>query len=378
MCMISLEGRQKKFKILHDSHFLRLKDWGSISMKMTRYSWPVQRTLGRILCLFLVLCSTVIGNIVSAEDTKQAEHVILIVLEGIGNELIKSGSMPVLAQLAKEGAVTWSAQSISPPLTVPAMASLLTGLPVNKHRVTPDWEQYDFARSFLRPPTIFDYMDLAGGKDSAVFFMDERLYQLSRPEIYVDSQVCGTAKPDCTPKIIASYVQDYLKKVTSEKGHGFRLFAVPDLLLVHLPAAAHKGRKYGWDSDAYQNAVQDVDSAIGDILRTYQEFGALDRSMVIVTGLNSSQSINLAPNGTNNSTKQHPPNGAVPWIGWGANVKTNYPITRLVSLLDTGATVLYALGLKTHTEWESHAVDEIFQVVPERRTTENELSTFTY
>ena len=34
---------------------------------------------------------------------------------------------------------------------------------------------------------------------------------------------------------------------------------------------------------------------------------------------------------------------------------------------------MYALGLETHMEWESHAMKDIFQTIPERRTTENEL-----
>jgi hypothetical protein len=29
--------------------------------------------------------------------------------------------------------------------------------------------------------------------------------------------------------------------------------------------------------------------------------------------------------------------------------------------MDTGATVMRALGLETHTEWDSHAVEEIFK-----------------
>ena len=274
--------------------------------------------------------------------------------------------------------MTWSAQSIFPPLTVPAMASLLTGLPIDKHRVTPAWEQYDFARSFLRPPTFFDYMDLAAGKDSAVFLMDERLYQLSRPEIYVDSQVCGYAKPNCTPTLVVGYIRDYLRKVTSEKGYGFRLFAVPDLLLVHFPTAARSGAKYGWESEAYQKAVQDVDTAIGEIVNTYKEFGVLDRSMVLVIGLNAKDTNVPTKNGNTNSSTTKPRKSSIPWIAWGANIKPHYSITRPVSLLDTGATILYALGLETHTEWQSHAVDEIFQSKPEPQTTENELPATTH
>lgn len=310
---------------------------------------------------------------VYANEAKQANHIVLVALEGISPETVKSGEMPVLAGFAQKGAVKWSATSVSPPLTVPAMASLLTGLPINKHRITPDWEDYDFARSFMRSPTVFDYMDLAGGRDSAVFFMDERLYQLSRPEIYVDSQMCGMAKPQCTPKTVSIYIQDYLTKVTSEGGHGFRLIGVPNLLLVHFPTASRSGKKRGWDSDNYVAAVKEIDSAIADIVKTYQKFGVLDETMFIVTCLNGSPPLTSSANGSTESALQEM-SQRVPWISWGANIKENYVISEPVSILDTGATILYALGLETHTEWDSHAINEIFLSIPKRRTTENEPS----
>jgi len=278
--------------------------------------------------------------------------------------------MPIVGKLAREGAVTWSAQTVSLSLTVPAMASLLTGLPVQKHRVNAEWEKYDFGRSFLRSPTVFDYMDLAGGKDSAAFFMDDRLYQLSRPEIYVDRQVCGTERPECTPQTVSHYIQDYLRKVVSKGGHDLHLFAIPDLLLVHFPTPAHQGEKFGWDSDAYQQALLTVDGAIGHILQTYKSLNALDRTMVIVTGLNGAKVSQAGHNGTHGHERTH--STPIPWLTWGINVKPGYHITKPVSLLDTGATILYALGLHTYTEWDSHAIKEIFQTEPERRTTENE------
>ena len=217
----------------------------------------------------------------------QADHIVLIVLEGIKSSTIQSGATPHLAKLAQDGVTTWSAQSITPPLTVSAMASLFTGLPVEKHRVTAAWEDYDFARSFMRSPTVFDYMDLAGGADTGIFLMDERLYQLIRPEIYVDKQVCGYTKPQCTPETVSAYIQDFLKSVTSGKGSGFWLFGVPDLLVTHFPTAARIGQKYGWDSPKYSAAVNSIDIAIDNIMKNYEEIGVLDRTMFIVTGLNS-------------------------------------------------------------------------------------------
>ena len=301
----------------------------------------------------------------------QAEHIVLVVLEGIKPSTIQSGATPHLAKLAEEGAVSWAAQSITPPLTVSSMASLFTGLPVEKHRVTADWEDYDFARSFMRSPTVFDYMDLAGGADTGVFLMDERLYQLIRPEIYVDKQVCGYTKPQCTPETMSVYIQDFLKTVTSGKGYGFWLFGVPDLLVTHFPTAARIGQKYGWNSPKYSEAVTSIDNAIEQIKKNYQEIGVLDRTMFIVTGLNSGPLNPITKKVKKGETVALDP--TVPFITWGTNVKKHHTISQPVTLLDAGATIMHALGLETHTEWQSEAISEIFETTPERRTTENEL-----
>ena len=337
-------------------------------MKIFRFSQAYLNTIVRTFLIHALVLSMMMFGFSSISSAVQADHVILIVLEGVGNDALEEDSMPYLKQLAKEGAITKTAQSLSPPLSVPSMASLLTGVSAEKHRITAEWETYDFSRSFLRAPTFFDYMDLAGGRDTALFLMDERFYQLSRPEIYVDSQMCGTAKPECNPITLVGHIQDYLKRATSEGGHGVRLFTIPALLVAHLPEPAHIAAKRGFGSKPYRQSLRAVDTAISEIINTYHEYGVLDATMVLVLGLNG---------GTLDSTQTKNSNGAssinratVPWIAWGANIKPHYQVTQPVSIMDTGATVMEALGLETYTEWDSHAIKEIFQTVPERRTTE--------
>ena len=63
------------------------------------------------------------GNIPSSVPSGMTEHVILFVLEGFGQESLKSGVMPVLSSLVKDGAVTWSATAVSPARRLPTMAS---------------------------------------------------------------------------------------------------------------------------------------------------------------------------------------------------------------------------------------------------------------
>ena len=159
---------------------------------------PPSRYLRLILVgLLITLLETTVQAPVEAaaplgKDTASSgsgtEHVILFVLEGFGQESLKGGAMPVVSKLVKEGSVTWSASGVKPALRLPTMASLVTGMPVEKHGIT--WNFFEFSRGYPRHPSLFDYLDLSGGRDSAIFYMDESLYQLAKPEPYTDYQLC--------------------------------------------------------------------------------------------------------------------------------------------------------------------------------------------
>jgi predicted AlkP superfamily pyrophosphatase or phosphodiesterase len=277
----------------------------------------------------------------------QPEHVVIFVLEGFGQDALKTGAMPVVSRLVKDGSTAWAATAVNPPLRLPTMASLILGLPVDKHGI--DWDTFDFARGYPRPPSMFDYIDLGGGKDTAVFFMDESLYQLARPASFIDYQVCGRLRPECQASKVVTYVREYFKK-GEHGGYNHYVYALPHLLIVHLPDAGRVGEEQGYASKAYKDASRTVDDAIGAILDIYKQYKLLDHTMVIVTALNGmgqAKAIGSLPR--------------VPWIASGANIKAGHTIAAPVSIMDTGATVMRAFGLETHTEWQSRAVEEIFR-----------------
>ncbi|HEX5545184.1 MAG TPA: alkaline phosphatase family protein, partial [Nitrospira sp.] len=193
----------------------------------------------------------------TAPSGSGTEHVILFVLEGFGQESLKGGTMPVLSKLVKEGAVTWSASGVKPALRLPTMASLVTGMPVEKHGIT--WNFFEFSRGYPRSPSLFDYLDLSGGRDSAIFYMDESLYQLAKPEPYTDYQLCGALRPECGSQKLVAYIQQYLRKATSGHGYGHAILSLPHLLVVHLPEAGRAGVAHGWDSKEYREALRTVD-----------------------------------------------------------------------------------------------------------------------
>ena len=327
----------------------------------------VKRTIALVSVLTLVLiawafpiasardASSLSPEPTSGSSEDQVELIIMFVLEGVGEESVGEGTMPVFNRLVQNGSVTWSATAVNPPLRLPTMASLLTGLPVKKHGIT--WNTFDFIRGYPRPPTLFNYLDLSGGKDSAIFFMDESLYQLAKPEPYIDYQVCGPLRPECSTQTLVKYIRDYFRKATSGEGHNHYVVALPHLLVVHLPEPGRTGVADGWDSPSYRDALRSVDQAMGSILDMYQEYGLLEQTAVIVTGLSGRGAATSSGSGSVN--EQDLPQ--VPWVASGPGIKEGYVIKAPMSILDTGATVLRTFRLETYTEWESYAVEEIFK-----------------
>jgi len=317
--------------------------------------WSI-RILAISLCfLALVLSRDAAVATVSTQapaSIAPTEYVILFVLEGFGQDSLKSGAMPTLSRLIKKGAVTWSATAVKPALRLPTMASLITGMPVEKHGIT--WNTFEFSRGYPRAPSVFDYLDLSGGRDSAIFFMDESLYQLARPEPYTDYQMCGPLKPECSTDRVVSYIRQYFKKASSGQGYGHAILSLPHFLVVHLPEAGRAGASRGWTSKEYRDALRTVDKAMQSVLDIYQEQGLTKRTTVFVTSLS-------AEGRDANQEQADAAVPMVPWIASGVGIKPGHEIHQPVSILDTGATVMRTLGLQTHTEWESHAVEEIFQ-----------------
>ena len=293
----------------------------------------------------------------SSAPEAATEHVVLFVLEGFGQESLKSGAMPVLSSLVKDGSVTWAATAVAPARRLPTMASLVTGMPVAKHGIT--WNVFEFSRGYPRAPTVFDYLDLSGGRDSAIFYMDESLYQLAKPEPYTDYQMCGLLRAECNPDRLVSYVRDYFKKATSGSGYGHAIPSLPHLLVVHLPAPGRVGEAQGWKSPAYKDALKAVDKAMGTVLDLYQELGLMKRTTVFATSLSAFGGTQFSSGEV--AADQTAAVPVVPWIASGVGIKAGYAIRQPVSIIDTGATVMRALGLTTYTEWESHSVEEIFK-----------------
>lgn len=119
------------------------------------------------------------------------------------------------------------------------------------------------------------------------------------------------------------------------------------------------GEAQGWKSAAYKDALKAVDKAMGAVLDLYRDLGLIKRTTVFATSLSAVGETQFSAGDVPAEQATNVP--LVPWIASGVGIKAGHMIRQPVSILDTGATVMRALGLTTYMEWESQPVEEIFK-----------------
>lgn len=300
------------------------------------------------LCRIVVLiCMGLVFAVESpaAEKPSYADNVVIIMVDGLRPDALKQVQAPVLEGLIKRGSFTMKAQTVNPSLTLPAFASMLTGLPVEAHGV--NWNDYEPQRGYLKAPTIFEIATFNGSKWGAAFIQKEKLLHATKQDRRLALHVCNVSEQGCTAKKIAADVINSYKTATDS--------TKPSLFLIHFAEADVAGHADGWMSKPYLKAVEDIDRAIGTLIKGFKELGLYERTTFIV-------SADHGGHGTTHGTTM-PEDMTIPWIAAGPGVKAGHEIRQPVSLMDTPATVMRAFGISDYyVEWKSRSVEEMFEV----------------
>lgn len=271
-----------------------------------------------------------------------ADNVVVIMVDGLRPDALKQAKVPTLDGLIKRGASTMKAQTVEPSLTLPAFASMISGLPVDQHGV--DWNEYDPPRGFIKSPTLFEIASFNGSKWGAAFLNKEKLLHVIKQDRRLLLTVCSINEQGCNAKKITRDVIASYKTATEGK---------PALFVVQLADADTAGHDQGWMSKPYLKAVEEVDRAIGTLIKGFKDLGLYDRTTFIVTADHGGHA---TTHGTSMSEDM-----SIPWIAAGPGIKAGYEIKQPVSLIDTAATVMRAFGITDYyVEWESRSIEEIF------------------
>lgn len=254
----------------------------------------------------------------AAAERPAFQHVVIVSVDGLRPDAIDRATTPRHAALIAQGTSARRAQTIEKSLTLPSHASMISGVDVDRHRLS--WNSFLPMRGYIAVPTIFT----AAAKhklSTAMFVGKHKLRHLAKPGTVDHFEV--PRDPSCTG-VAAAAAAHFTKHA-------------PRLTLVHFADPDDAGHADGWSSDGYTRAVKMADRCLGTLVDAIDASPAARSTLLIVT----------ADHGGEGRT--HAQGGVVarriPWIVRGAGVPANETIAGRVSTFDTAATALDALGL---------------------------------
>jgi arylsulfatase A-like enzyme len=276
--------------------------------------------------------------VVVVPDAKRLKinHVLIISEDGLRADAVATLHLKWHDLLRKRGSYSDHALTIRDASTLPAHASMLSGVEPKRHGLT--WNTWRPRDGYIRTPTIFTHAQDAG-LTTAFFTGKTKLRHIVPP-----GTVGTYERPGYYCKKVAEQAAEYL---TTEK---------PALAFVHFSDPDESGHSKGWMSKAQKNAIANSDRCLGIIYEALERSGLIDDTLIIVS----------ADHGGHN----HVHSGAkmidreIPWIACGPGVREDHVILEPLSTMDTAATALYALGLPIPSDIVGKPRTDIFSEPP--------------
>ncbi len=259
-----------------------------------------------------------------------AKRVLILSLDGLRADAIAAAPMNNLLALMQSGAYSLNAQSIKPTGTLPAHASMLTGLCPSKHGV--DWNDYIPEKGYAKGPSLFDLAH-AQGLETDMFVGKRKLVQVTDPESLTHFTYIADRDIVITQKLLDDFPVNF------------------GVLFIHFPTPDDMGSTYGWPSWQYYDVLRQADGALAKILKRLDDLGLRKDTLVIVTADHGGHGMGHYSGAPLDLT--------IPWVASGPGVMPG-ELTVPVSTTDTAATAAWALGFTLPSNWDGIPVYEAF------------------
>lgn len=258
--------------------------------------------------------------------TPPPPRVVIMSIDGFRPDALARTTMPNVQALAARGSYTWAAQTISPSNTLPAHASMLSGVLPAVHTV--NWDEYLPNRGSIKVTTLFKAAK-AAGKRTAMIVGKEKFITI-KDAGGVDAFVLTTrGDDDLANQAIQQIDADY------------------DLVFLHFPDVDLQGHSTKWLSSEYLARLTQVDSAIGRVLAVLPGY-----STVILTADHGGSDYG---HGTNAATHM-----TIPWVIAGPRIRSATALSVRVNTTDTAVTAAYILGIRIPDPLSGRVVSEAF------------------
>lgn len=255
---------------------------------------------------------------------------IVITFDGMRADAVEMAPMKNLLAMMQVGAYTLKARTINYAVTLPAHASMLSGMCQSKHGV--GWDVVTYYKGYSKGVDVYDLAHAAGLR-TVMVVNKEKMRQLAEPET---TDVF---------KLVYGVEATIMQSAIDEIPNGF------DLMFIHFGSPDNRGHKYGWMSGTYLKALRDGDATLAQLLAGLDQYGIRDSTLIIVT----------ADHGGHDTTHigDRLQDLEIPWVIYGPGVQ-HTELAKPVSIMDTAPTIAYALELPLQPEWDGLPVYEAF------------------
>ena len=262
-------------------------------------------------------------------------RVLIVTFDGLRPDAIDAADMTNVKALMQSGAYTMTAQTVMPSSTLPAHASLVTGTCPAKHVAR--WNEYVPQNGYALGTDIFD-LSRSVGLSTVLVVGKEKLRHVSESTDFYGFVDNTDEEKDKT-------TLDNIAIEQIRLGFG--------LMLIHFPDGDVAGHEYGWLSKEQLRAYRNNDQSLGQFIKVMKSSGYYDGTLFIITS-DHGGALTDPPHGTD-----IPEAMTIPWIISGPQVVPGELSTQ-VYIMDTAATVAFALGLPMQPDWDGAPVYEAF------------------
>ena len=256
------------------------------------------------------------------------EHVIIVTIDGLRADEVGEELTPTLQRMIDEGAWTLSAQTVYPPLTLPAHCSLVTGLTPDKHHIR--WNSYKPEMGDLTAETVFD-VARRNGMTTAFVSGKQKLQHIVQRD---DVDLCSIEQ-----RSDSAVMDEALGHLHSQR---------PNLMFVHLPDVDRLGHFAGWTSGRQRQTLEVADRLVGRLLESIETLEMRFSTVVIVAADHGGQD-------RHHKNIKDTDIVTIPWIVWGDSIEPQ--MLAPVSITATANTALRLLGIDPPRDWITREVE---------------------
>lgn len=291
-------------------------------------------------CVVLLIIGCNDAN--NTKHPKGIEHIVIIGIDGLSPDGIRTASTPVMDKMIANGTVKWDVRTVLPSSSSPNWMSMISGAGPEQHGVIDnDWERTD--RTL--PPVIMDE-DIF----PTIFQVIRNNYPAAKIGSVYNWKGFGrlfekkSVNYDTTSSSVDTTVSLFTDFVKNEK---------PLFAFIQMDHVDHAGHTYGHGSEEYYKAVSKADSLIGKIVDGIHEAGMEENTLVIITADHGGKGY-----GHGGAT---PEEAEIAMIFNGKDVKKGYQVQQPVYTYDLAATIAFALNITPPYAWIGRPVKSAFE-----------------